>query len=97
MKITAVRGLPLRCTCEPISDALSTSRARQALLHRFATAALGKLGQRRGKLALRVVPHHHAALTAIGQRLFKARRQLFNYIELCHLTIPLSYRSKQCE
>ena len=32
MKITAVRGLPLRCTCEPISDALSTSRARQALL-----------------------------------------------------------------
>ena len=32
MKITAVRGLPLRCTCEPISDALSTSRARQVLL-----------------------------------------------------------------
>ena len=32
MKITAVRGLPLRCACEPISDALSTSRARQALL-----------------------------------------------------------------
>ena len=32
MKITAVRGVPLRCACEPISDALSTSRARQALL-----------------------------------------------------------------
>ena len=35
MKITAVRGLPLRCTCEPISDALSTSRARQALQSRL--------------------------------------------------------------
>lgn len=39
MKITAVRGIPLRCECEPISDALSTSRARQALLVRIDTDA----------------------------------------------------------
>lgn len=32
MKITAVKGIGLRCACEPIHDALSTSRARQALL-----------------------------------------------------------------
>lgn len=32
MKITAIRGIMLRCTCSPISDALSTSTARQALL-----------------------------------------------------------------
>ena len=79
----------------PVASLHKAHRTRQALLYRFAKAALGKLGKRGGKLAFRVVPHHHAALTAIGQRLFKARRQLFNYIELCHLTIPLSYRSKQ--
>lgn len=79
----------------PVASLHKAHRTRQALLYRFAKAALSKLGKRGGKLAFRVVPHHHAALTAIGQRLFKARRQLFNYIELCHLTIPLSYRSKQ--
>lgn len=79
----------------PVASLHKAHWTRQALLYRFAKDALGKLGKRGGKLTFRVVPHHHAALTAIGQRLFKARRQLFNYIELCHLTIPLSYRSKQ--
>ena len=37
MKITAVKGIPLGCTCSPISDALSTSAARQALLVRIET------------------------------------------------------------
>lgn len=37
MKITAVKGIPLRCGCEPISDALSTSMARQALLVQIET------------------------------------------------------------
>lgn len=37
MKITAVKGIPLRCTCAPISDALSTSTARQALLVQIET------------------------------------------------------------
>lgn len=37
MKITSVKGIPLRCKCEPISDALSTSFARQALLVRIET------------------------------------------------------------
>ncbi len=39
MKITAVKGIPLRCSCEPISDALSTSTARQALLVQVETDA----------------------------------------------------------
>ena len=37
MKITSVKGIALRCQCEPISDALSTSTARQALLVRVET------------------------------------------------------------
>ncbi len=37
MKITAVKGIGLRCSCEPISDALSTSTARQALLVKIET------------------------------------------------------------
>lgn len=37
MKITAVKGIPLCCSCSPISDALSTSRTRQALLVRIET------------------------------------------------------------
>lgn len=37
MKITAVRGIALRCKCSPISDALSTSAARQALLVKIET------------------------------------------------------------
>lgn len=37
MKITKVTGIPLRWECEPISDALSTSEARQALLVRIDT------------------------------------------------------------
>ena len=39
MKITAIRGIMLRCTCSPISDALSTSTARQALLVKIETDA----------------------------------------------------------
>lgn len=37
MKITAIQGIMLRCSCEPISDALSTSTARQALLVKIDT------------------------------------------------------------
>ena len=37
MKITAIQGIMLRCTCSPISDALSTSTARQALLVKIET------------------------------------------------------------
>lgn len=37
MKITAVKGIALRCPCSPISDALSTSTARQALLVKIET------------------------------------------------------------
>ena len=37
MKITNVTGIPLRCSCEAISDALSTSFARQALLVKIET------------------------------------------------------------
>lgn len=37
MKITAVKGIALRCQCSPISDALSTSAARQALLVKIET------------------------------------------------------------
>lgn len=37
MKITKVSGIPLRCACAPISDALSTSFARQALLVKVET------------------------------------------------------------
>ncbi len=37
MKITAVKGIPLRCSCAPISDALSTSKGRQALLVKIET------------------------------------------------------------
>ncbi|MCC8127544.1 MAG: mandelate racemase/muconate lactonizing enzyme family protein [Clostridiales bacterium] len=37
MKITAIKGIPLRCSCSPISDALSTSTARQALLVKIET------------------------------------------------------------
>lgn len=37
MKITAVKGIALRCACSPISDALSTSTARQALLVKIET------------------------------------------------------------
>lgn len=37
MKITAVKGIPLRCACPKISDALSTSTSRQALLVRVET------------------------------------------------------------
>ena len=37
MKITSVKGIALRCPCAPISDALSTSTARQALLVRVET------------------------------------------------------------
>ena len=37
MKITAVKGIPLKCACSPISDALSTSTSRQALLVRVDT------------------------------------------------------------
>ena len=37
MKITAVKGIALRCECTPISDALSTSTARQALLVKIET------------------------------------------------------------
>ena len=37
MKITNVQGIALRCKCEPISDALSTSTSRQALLVRIDT------------------------------------------------------------
>lgn len=39
MKITAIQGIMLRCTCSPISDALSTSTARQALLVKIETDA----------------------------------------------------------
>ena len=39
MKITAIRGIMLRCTCSPISDALSTSTARKALLVKTETDA----------------------------------------------------------
>ena len=39
MKITAIQGIMLRCSCSPISDALSTSAARQALLVKIATDA----------------------------------------------------------
>ena len=39
MKITAIQGNMLRCTCSPISDALSTSTARQALLVKIETDA----------------------------------------------------------
>lgn len=39
MQITAVKGIALRCSCEPISDALSTSTARQALLVKVETNA----------------------------------------------------------
>lgn len=37
MKITRVQAITLRCTCEPIHDALSTSTARQAVLVRIST------------------------------------------------------------
>ena len=37
MKITAVKGIKLRCACPQISDALSTSTARQAYLIRIDT------------------------------------------------------------
>lgn len=37
MKITAVKGIALRSACSPISDALSTSTARQALLVKIET------------------------------------------------------------
>ena len=37
MKITAVKGIGLKCACSPISDALSTSTARQALLVKIET------------------------------------------------------------
>lgn len=37
MKITAVKAISLRCACPPISDALSTSTARQALLVKIET------------------------------------------------------------
>ncbi len=37
MKITAVKGIALRCPCSPISDALSSSAARQALLVKIET------------------------------------------------------------
>lgn len=37
MKITAVKGIALKCKCAPISDALSTSTARQALLVKVET------------------------------------------------------------
>lgn len=37
MKITAIQGIMLRCSCEPVSDALSTSTARQALLVKIDT------------------------------------------------------------
>ena len=37
MKITAVKGIPLRCGCSPISDALGTSTGRQALLVKIET------------------------------------------------------------
>lgn len=37
MKITAIKGMALRCKCDPISDALSTSTARQALLVKIET------------------------------------------------------------
>lgn len=39
MKITSIQGIMLRCSCSPISDALSTSKARQALLVRIDTDA----------------------------------------------------------
>ncbi len=37
MIITAVRAIPLRCACSPISDALSTCSMRQALLVKIET------------------------------------------------------------
>ena len=37
MKITSVKGIQLRCPCEEIHDALSTSIARQAFLIRIET------------------------------------------------------------
>lgn len=37
MKITAVKGIPLRCGCAPIGDALSVSYSRQALLVKIET------------------------------------------------------------
>ena len=37
MKIAAVKGIPLRCGCSPISDALGTSTGRQALLVKIET------------------------------------------------------------
>ena len=37
MKITAVKKIALKCPCSPISDALSTSTARQALLVKIET------------------------------------------------------------
>lgn len=37
MRIVGIQGLMLRCVCAPISDALSTSTARQALLVRIDT------------------------------------------------------------
>ncbi len=37
MKITAVKAISLRCACPPISDALSISTARQALLVKIET------------------------------------------------------------
>lgn len=37
MKITAIKGIPLRCDCAPISDALSTSTGRQALIVKIET------------------------------------------------------------
>lgn len=39
MKITSIQGIMLRCSCSPISDALSTSNARQALLVKIETDA----------------------------------------------------------
>ena len=39
MKITKVSGIALRVPCQPVSDALSTSTARQALLIRIETDA----------------------------------------------------------